>query len=89
MNVEDWDSGLDISEWDTEFSSNSWDNVEKSLELKTSGLLSVSGELKVLIDGESDRWIIDSDCFDDEMKCNFENINQNNVGEFKFSIKDN
>jgi len=87
--IEDWDSGLDISEWDTEFSSNSWDNVEKSLELKTSGLLSVSGELKVLIDGESDRWIIDSDCFDDEMKCNFENINQNNVGEFKFSIKDN
>ena len=87
--IEDWDSGLDISEWDTEFSSNSWDNVEKSLELKTSGLLSVSGELKVLIDGESDRWIIDSDCFDDEIKCNFENINQNNVGEFKFSIKDN
>ena len=87
--IEDWDSGLDISEWDTEFSSNSWDNVEKSLELKTSGLLSVSGELKVLIDGESDRWIIDSDCFDDEMKCNFENINQNNVGEFKFSVKDN
>ena len=87
--IEDWDSGLDISEWDTEFSSNSWDNVEKSLELKTSGLLSVSGELKVLIDGESDRWIIDSDCFDDEMKCNFENINQNNVGEFKFYIKDN
>ena len=87
--IEDWDSGLDISEWDTEFSSNSWDNVEKSLELKTSGLLSVSGELKVLIDGDSDRWIIDSDCFDDEMKCNFENINQNNVGEFKFSIKDN
>ena len=87
--IEDWDSGLDLSEWDTEFSSNSWDNVEKSLELKTSGLLSVSGELKVLIDGESDRWIIDSDCFDDEMKCNFENINQNNVGEFKFYIKDN
>ena len=87
--IEDWDSGLDISEWDSEFSSNSWDNVEKSLELKTSGLLSVSGDLKVLIDGESDRWIIDSDCFDDEMKCNFENINQNNVGEFKFSIKDN
>jgi len=87
--IEDWDSGLDLSEWDTEFSSNSWDNVEKSLELKTSGLLSVSGELKVLIDGESDRWIIDSDCFDDEMKCNFENINQNNVGEFKFSVKDN
>jgi hypothetical protein len=87
--IEDWDSGLDISEWDTEFSSNSWDNVEKSLELKTSGLLSVSGELKVLIDGESDRWIIDSDCFDVGMKCSFENINQNNVGEFKFSIKDN
>ena len=87
--IADWDSGLDISEWDTEFSSNSWDNVEKSLELKTSGLLSVSGELKVLIDGESDRWIIDSDCFDDEIKCNFENINQNNVGEFKFSVKDN
>ena len=87
--IEDWDSGLDISEWDSEFSSNSWDNVEKSLELKTSGLLSVSGELKVLIDGESDRWIIDSDCFDDEMKCNFENINQNNIGEFRFSIKDN
>jgi hypothetical protein len=87
--IEDWDSGLDISEWNTEFSSNSWDNVEKSLELKTSGLLSVSGELKVLIDGESDRWIIDSDCFDDGMKCSFQNINQNNVGEFKFSIKDN
>ena len=87
--IEDWDSGLDISEWDSEFSSNSWDNVEKSLELKTSGLLSVSGDLKVLIDGESDRWIIDSDCFDDEMKCNFENINQNNIGEFRFSIKDN
>jgi len=87
--IEDWDSGLDISEWDTEFSSNSWVNVEKSLELKTSGLLSVSGELKVLIDGESDRWIIDSDCFDVGMKCSFENINQNNVGEFKFSIKDN
>ena len=87
--IEDWDSGLDISEWDSEFSSNYWDNVEKSLELKTSGLLSVSGDLKVLIDGESDRWIIDSDCFDDEMKCNFENINQNNIGEFRFSIKDN
>ena len=87
--IEDWDSGLDISEWNTEFSSNSWDNVEKSLELKTSGLLSVSGELKVLIDGESDRWVIDSDCFDDRMKCSFQNINQNNVGEFKFSIKDN
>jgi hypothetical protein len=87
--IEDWDSGLDISEWDSEFSSNSWDNVEKSLELKTSGLLSVSGDLKVLIDGESDRWIIDSDCFDNEMKCNFENINQNNIGEFRFSIKDN
>ena len=77
--IEDWDSGLDISEWDSEFSSNSWDNVEKSLELKTSGLLSVSGDLKVLIDGESDRWIIDSDCFDDEMKCNFENIDRKSV----------
>ena len=87
--IENWDSGLDISEWETEFSSNSWDNVEKSLELKTSGLLSISGNIMVLIDGESDRWDILSDCFVNEMKCSFENINQNNVGDFKFSIKDN
>ena len=87
--IDDWDSGLDISEWEIEFSSDSWNNTEKSLELKTSGLLSVSGDIKVLVDGESDRWIINSDCFDNEMECSFENINQNNVYDFKFSVKDN
>tara|TARA_Y100000996_G_scaffold400434_1_gene370420 strand:+ start:6203 stop:8629 length:2427 start_codon:yes stop_codon:yes gene_type:complete len=87
--ISDWDGGLDISEWENEFSSESWDELNKTFGLKTSGIMSISGNIKVLIDGESDRWIINSDCFNDEMICNFEGINQNNEGEFKFSVHDN
>ena len=87
--INDWDGGLDISDWEREFSSESWQDVNKSFELKASGIMSISGKIKVLIDGDVDRWVIDSECFNDEMICTFEDINQNNEDVFKFSIKDN
>ena len=87
-NINDWDGGLDISEWENEFSSESWEGMNHSFELKASGIMSISGKIKVLIDGETDRWIINSECFNDEMICTFEDINQNNEGVFKFSIQD-
>ncbi len=88
QDIENWDSGLDISEWETDFSSDSWDNVNKSFQLKTSGVLSISGSIIILIDGDTNRWIIDSECFNDEMVCEFRNINQKNIGMFNFSIHD-
>ena len=87
-NINDWDGGLDISEWENEFSSESWEGMNQSFELKASGIMSISGKIKVLIDGETDRWVINSECFNDEMICTFEDINQNNEGIFKFSIQD-
>tara|TARA_B100000900_G_C20601350_1_gene725778 strand:+ start:3803 stop:6229 length:2427 start_codon:yes stop_codon:yes gene_type:complete len=87
--IEGWNGGLDISEWDTEFSSDSWQGTEKSFVLKSSGINSISGKIKVMVIGETDRWSIDSECFDAEQNCVFENINQNNNAIFKFSILDN
>lgn len=87
--ISEWDGGLDISSWDEELSSVEWNGNTHIFDLEPSGIIPISGSIQVLIDGDNERWHIDSGCFDERLICNFEDISQNNVGSFNFSISDN
>jgi hypothetical protein len=86
--MSDWDGGLEISNWDDEilFSSES---IAINLPLEPSGIIPVSGSIQVLIEGEEENWKIDSDCFNDRLICQFEDISQNNKQSFELLISDN
>lgn len=83
-----WDSGLDITSWDDELSSDEWNDSSHTFNLEPSGVIPISGSIQVLIDGDNERWEISSECFVDRLICNFEDISQNAVGVFNFSIYD-
>ena len=86
--ISEWDSGLDITSWDDELSSDEWNGSYHIFNLEPSGVIPISGSIQVLIDGDDQRWQINSECFIDRLVCKFEDISQNNLGEFIFSIHD-
>jgi len=85
--ISNLEEGLDISSWDNQI--DYLGEGMNTLDLYPSGIMPVSGTIQVLIDGDNERWDIDSECFDDKLICYFENISQNNHGSLDFSISDN
>ena len=85
--ISNLDEGLNISNWSNQI--DYLDEEMNTLVLYPSGIMPVSGTIQVLIDGDNERWDIDSECFEDKLICNFENISQNNHGSFNFLISDN
>jgi hypothetical protein len=87
--ISEWDSGLDVTSWDVELSSDEWNGSSNLFNLEPLGVIPISGSIQVLIDGDNERWSIDSECFIMGLICNFEDISQSNTGVFNFSIYDN
>ncbi len=89
--MSDWDGGLDVSNWDEEilFFNSNGDSMLINLPLEPLGIIPVTGSIQVLIEGVDENWNINSDCFDEKLVCQFEEISQNNKGEFELLISDN
>lgn len=89
--MSDWDGGLDVSNWDEEilFSYSNDDSMTINLPLEPLGIIPVTGSIQVLIEGVSENWNINSDCFDEKLVCQFEEISQNNRGVLEILISDN
>ena len=91
MQMSDWDGGLDVSNWDEEilFSNSNDDSMTINLPLEPLGIIPVTGSIQVLIEGVGENWNINSDCFDEKLVCQFEEISQNNRGVLEILISDN
>ena len=89
--MSDWDGGLDVSNWDEEilFSNSNDDSMTINLPLEPLGIIPVTGSIQVLIEGVGENWNINSDCFDEKLVCQFEEISQNNRGVLEILISDN
>ena len=89
--MSDWDGGLDVSNWDEEilFSISNDDSMTINLPLEPLGIIPVTGSIQVLIEGVGENWNINSDCFDEKLVCQFEEISQNNRGVLEILISDN
>ena len=89
--MSDWDGGLDVSNWDEEilFSNSNDDSMTINLPLEPLGIIPVTGSIQVLIEGVGENWNIYSDCFDEKLVCQFEEISQNNRGVLEILISDN
>ena len=89
--MSEWDGGLDVSNWSDEilFSSSNLEPMVINLPLEPLGIIPVSGSIQVLIEGVSKNWVVNSDCFDEKLICQFEEISQNNKGVFQLLISDN
>ena len=89
--MSDWDGGLDVSNWDEEilFSISNDDSMTINLPLEPLGIIPVTGSIQVLIEGVGENWNIYSDCFDEKLVCQFEEISQNNRGVLEILISDN
>jgi len=89
--MSDWDGGLDVSNWDEEilFSNSNDDSMAINLPLEPLGIIPVTGSIQVLIEGVGENWNINSDCFDEKLVCQFEEISQNNRGVLEILISDN
>ena len=89
--MSDWDGGLDVSNWDEEilFSISNDDSMTINLPLEPLGIIPVTGSIQVLIEGVDENWNINSDCFDEKLVCQFEEISQNNRGVLEILISDN
>ena len=60
-----------------------------NLPLEPLGIIPVTGSIQVLIEGVGENWNINSDCFDEKLVCQFEEISQNNRGVLEILISDN
>tara|TARA_B100000214_G_scaffold278842_1_gene208559 strand:+ start:19974 stop:22409 length:2436 start_codon:yes stop_codon:yes gene_type:complete len=89
--IQNWDAGIDTSNWVDEIDMGALHNqqgstINVSLELKSEGVVPVSGWLQFRLEGQSTGWLIESDCFVASSTCRFDDITQSSTMFVNLSI---
>ncbi len=89
--LQNWDAGIDTSNWVDEIDlgnihDQQGSSINLSLELKSEGVVPVSGWLQFRLEGQTAGWAVESDCLVESNICRFDDVTQSSIITVNLSV---